>query len=123
MRERLFAEDILAGLGRRDRRDGVPMVGQTERDGVDVVPRQKLAIIPVRGAILVAKTSIHTIDSVSQMILVDVTDGKDLTIFLTQKGSEVAAPLPAHADAPHGDPITRRDAAGPSQSRRWNDVR
>ena len=46
-RQRLFAIDVLAGLERRQRDLGVPMVGRADRDRFDVLAIEQLAIVLV----------------------------------------------------------------------------
>ena len=46
-RERLLAEDVLPGLCRRERRVPVQIVGQADRNRVDVVAREQLEVVLV----------------------------------------------------------------------------
>ena len=46
--ERLLAQDVLAGLGRRDDRVGVQVVRQADVDGVEVCLGDHLPIVGVR---------------------------------------------------------------------------
>src|SRR5215204_6548308 len=86
----------------------VPVVGGADDDGVNVLPREELAVIEelfgpgadlLRGEI--------------EVRLVDVTDGGDLAILVLEEGVENLVAAVAQADEAEAEPLVgAEDAAG-----------
>ena len=113
-RQRLFADHVLAGLGRHDSGNHVPMVGRGDAHRVDVLAADQFAEVAVGRAALVVLAQRRTVMAVDvgfggvEMILVDVADRDDLGVGTAVDLGEVpaAAVIPA-ADVTVGDAIAR----------------
>ena len=80
--ERLFAVDVFLAGGGFGGDDGVPVIGDGDHDGVDVVAREKLAVVVVGGAVLVAVLAVDGVERHLQAVLVDVAGGDDLAVVV-----------------------------------------
>ena len=110
-RDRLFAVDVLAGLGRFDGDDRVPMVRRGDQHRVEIAAGEDLAKIVVRGAVLVAIGGVDRILGALPVTRIDIADGQHPHVLKRQEALEVVHPLPAQADRPHREPLAGRSAA------------
>ena len=83
--QRLFAVDIFLARCGLSGDDGVPMIGNGDHDGVDIVARHHLAVIVVGGAVLIAVVGVDGVDSLLQMVLLDVACGDNLAVIEAEK--------------------------------------
>ena len=89
VREGFFAEDVLASFGGGDGRDGVPVVGGRDADGVDVLACDQLAEVLVGLAVLVAVAGVDLLEGVLQVLVIDIANGHHAAVVLTQEAVEV----------------------------------
>ncbi len=134
-RHGLFAVDVLAGLRGGDRDQGVPMIGNDDRHGVNVGTRQHVAEVVVRLAAGVSSRGrlrgIIRLDlflgrlppqellgrAVAVAGRVHVADGDDLHVVLLEEGGKIESALIAVADDRHVDAVAGR---GGEDRRRQN---
>src|ERR1700739_1384269 len=110
-RKRLFAVDVFFARGLFWSDDGVPVIGDGDHDGVDVVASEECAVIVDGGAVLVAVVAVDSVDGGLQMVLLDVAGGDNLAIVKAQEGLCICRAHHAPADNPDGDALMCRDAA------------
>ena len=127
-RQRLLADHVLAGLGRHDGGDDVPVVGRGDAHHVDVLAVDQLAEVAVGRAALVVLAQLLAVVVVDlgfrgvQMLFVDVADGDDLGIGTTEDLIEVPADaVTAAADVPVANAVARRRGAVEAQGGRRDD--
>jgi len=99
--KRFFTVAILAGFGRRNNGNSVPVIRQTQRDRIDILARQQLTKIMIHSTIRIAVSFINNGAGVFKMLLVQVADGDDLAIRFREKTLHVIGALPADTDAAH----------------------
>ena len=123
-RDGFLAVDVLAGLGRHDRGQGVPAVAGCDKDGVDVFAGQENAEVvacltaPIRagGALL----GVSRLDGGLGMFAappVHVADGDNLGIRILQAAPDVALAHHAGADEAKGDAVAGCGRALPAERR------
>ena len=101
------------------------MVGHHDRHGVDVVARQELAEVGVGlAAVILAGLGLLGVVRIDRVLArlaaeevragsgsrssrVDVADGHDLDVVVTQEGGEVERALVPQPDEPDVDPVAR----------------
>ena len=121
--QRLLAVDVEPGAQGRDGQDGVPVVGDGDGDGVEVLAEVELPEIVVSRAGLVAVLLVDHVLGHGQRLLVEVADGDPLDLGLLEEARHVSRPHHAEADAGHDDPVRRRDGAVLAQGRGLDDRR
>ena len=110
--ERLFAVDVFLARGGFGGDDGVPVIGDGDHDGVDVVTRDDLAVVVDGGAVLVAIVGVDGVDGGLQVIFLDIAGGNNLAIIEAEKCLGVGGSHHAPADDADGDALVCRHAAG-----------
>jgi hypothetical protein len=102
-RQRFFAIHILSGPAGVHEHLCVPMIGSTDRDDIDILPRQELTVILINGG----RTAEAGARLLSDM-LIHVTDSDDVAVFTRLHRDDGA--LVAHADAADAERLgaTRR---------------
>jgi len=113
--QRLFADDVLAGLGGHDRRDHMPVVWRAVGDHVDVLTVDEFAEVAVGRAGLVVLDAeglgvmfVHPRPALLASLLVDVADRNDLRIAVAEDLHQVPVDaVVAAADQPVDDPVAR----------------
>jgi hypothetical protein len=121
--DRLLQVDVLAGPGRRQRHQHVPVIRRGDEDGVDVVAGNEVAPIGVRGATAVGVVPVGAAFGQSDAAGLGVADGQDACIVLGEEVPHDGVALVSHADAADGDPVARRDAFILAERRRRQDRR
>ena len=119
----LLAVDVEPGAQRRDGQDGVPVVGDGDGHGVEVLARIELAEIVIGRAGLVAVLLVDHALGHGQRFFVEVADGHPLDLGLLEEALHVARAHHAEADAGHDDPVRRRDGPVLAQGRGLDDRR
>ncbi len=103
VRERLLAVNVLPVRHRADAGDSVPVVRRRNAHGVDCRVLGDLAEIIDRLAVAVAVFLVHHRLGGVAARRVDVADGDDLDVAVTEKTSEQSPALLAHPDEAHHD--------------------
>ena len=103
-RQRLLAEDVLAGLQRFDGDLHVPMVGRHDADHVNVAALQHLAIVAVDVGLALA--DVRIVLRLLRMLRVDIAHGHDVAKPGVVPG--ITLPHAARADAADARPIVGR---------------
>ena len=113
--QRLLAVNVLAGLGRLDRDDRVPVVGRGDDHRVDVVAGQQLAEVIVDSAIIgraaALLLAVMVVDSFAGRFApcrIDFAYGQDLDLAVSQVAFQMSAAHAAHADETERDPVIGR---------------
>jgi hypothetical protein len=129
-RQGLFAIHILAGLGRGNGHESVPVLGRGDVDGVDVRPRENLAEIGRRQTTLVAAApgvsgvAVLGLLAGGLALAVDrVAHRHDLRLAAAQEGPEMVVAAAAEPDAADGDALAGGCAAVHAERRARDDVR
>ncbi len=103
----LFAVDVLFPRGGRGGKNGMPVVGYGDHDGVDIVAGHQLAIVVIGFAVGVAVFAVDCIDGGLKVVFVDVACGDDLAIWQLQKCLGVRGAHHAPADNAYSDAVRR----------------
>ena len=96
--QRLLAVNVLAGPERGDRDRGVPVVGRADRDDVDVVAIEQLAVVFVDVAL--ARADLLVVAGGLGVRAIDVAEGQDVAILLDRPGIPLAHASVANAADP-----------------------
>ena len=123
MGERLFAVDVPAGPGGRDGQHGMPVVGNGDRDGVDIPAEKEVVEIGVGGTVAVSVFPVDDGPGLGQMILVEVAHRHPLDIVHAQEGFHVGNPHHPEPDTGHNDAVGRGHGARQSEGRGPDDGR
>ena len=97
----LLAVDVLAGHHGVDRRQGVPVVGRGDDDGVDVLAVEQLAIV-LDGLGVDAPGLLHLRGGLGGVAVVDVGRGDELDLLVREEGLHHVVAAVARAD--QGEP-------------------
>ena len=97
VRQRLFAVDVFLVPRSFGGDDLMPVVGDGDHHGINIVAGQQLTIIVVALAVLIPIGVINLLDGGLQMIGVDIARCDDLAVRQSQKRFRVSGPLPSHA--------------------------
>src|SRR5262249_7526903 len=90
-----------------------------DANGVDILAADQVAKVVVAFAVFVHVVLVNPFHGALEMRGVHVGDGDDAAILFLQKGIEVAAALPADADATHRDLFPRRPVAALELRTAW----
>ncbi len=105
---RLFAVDVLAGVGRQHRGRGVPVRTRGDQHGVDILAGQELTEVAVSGTLRVAVSAVdRSLDRLPPHFL-DIANGRKAHVGLFQEAPQVVAAAVADADATDHDLFARR---------------
>jgi hypothetical protein len=116
VRERLLRVDVLAGVDRRHRDDGVRVVGRADGYGVDVVG----LLVEHLAEILVAAGVGVIGEGLLAAFLVDVAQGDDVALEPCKLG-DLCPAHPAAADAREVELSAGRRVPGPAERRARDD--
>jgi hypothetical protein len=105
VRERLFAVDILFAPRRLRGNDLMPVVGDRDHNGIDIVASQQLTVIVVPLAVFIPVRFINLLDGCLQVMGIDIARGNHLAVWQSQECRRVAGPLPTHSDNAQIDAI------------------
>ncbi len=137
--QRFFAIDILAGPRRRDRDEGMPVIGSADQRRINILACQQFAEVGVQIAPLelarlrpVLIGLFHFLERGLQTMrtpivvppigpLFHIAQCHHLHVGHAEELLHVPGSLPAQADAPHCDAVARRGAALRPQGRSRND--
>jgi hypothetical protein len=92
-RERFLAKDVETGTGSHDGRDSVPLIGQGQRDCIQVLPDDELAEVGIGAAVAVTVDGVHRLLRPLKMVPVDIAHGHYLGLILVQEAVHVPATL------------------------------
>ena len=107
-RERFLTVNVNTSLGRRNRRQRVPVVGQSQRHDVEIAAIDELAEIQIRHAILVAIAIVDDLLGFLATVAVHVANGDSLNLTFPEKPLQVTLPHRSRADGSEDDPLARR---------------
>ncbi len=115
-RERLLAVHVLAGPAGVHRRQGVPVVGSRDQNGVDVGPVEQFSIIGADGD---TRTGLlgHEGGRVGKNFGIDIAEAGHFGIGASENRLEIARPLVADPDEPDPDPIGGAEGSGGHDAR------
>ena len=129
-RGRLFTVDILARGGRQNRCRCVPIVAGGNHYGVDVAAGKQFAQIVVCPAAVIRSAGrpsgvrlFNCSFGVLSAPAVDVANGDDLGVRISQKAAHVTLAHHADADEADGDSLARRECVILAQRRRGHNER
>ena len=103
----LLAVDVLLGHAGEDERDGVPVIGRADDDGVNVFPIEDRAKVDARLRLL-AGLPLDPLGRPVGVPLIDVGEGGDRDLGSLHEDVEVVGSLSAAADEGHPDRFARR---------------
>ena len=124
LRERLLAENILAGHSRLDDRNGVPVVRRGNYHCVNIISGKQLAKISVGVTAFVCAAALIGIVvfdysfPTRQLEFIDVAGSQNVCAWRIQKRPHQMFTLLARGDKAQRNPLTRRNITGFAQSRR-----
>ena len=105
--EGFFGVDVASAIGGGNGDQGVPVVGHSDRDHVEVVSCEQLTEVAVAGAALVVVGIIDHLLGVIAVLSVDIRHGDNLQLLLAKEASHVSGALAADAYAAHGETVAR----------------
>src|SRR5262245_5321684 len=119
VRQRLFAVNVLAGAGSVDARDGVPVIGRCDHDGINVLAGQQVAEVIVSLAALVRALAflsrvaiLHVLSGALPPLRDYIADGEHLHVAPAQKPTQMAAAHNPNADEAKRDAFVGFVGAG-----------
>ena len=108
--EGLFAVDVLFAVGGGGGDQGMPVIGNGDHDGVDVVALDHLAKVVIGLAVGVTVSGVDGVDGGLQMGGVDVAGGDDLAVRVVEEVFGILRAHHAPTDDADGDAVGGRGA-------------
>lgn len=103
--QRLLEEDVLSGPGGFDRLQDMPLIGTGDRNGVDVLPGEQIAVIAINHTVAATVVIVYDATSFVGSLAVDIAYRQDAATAMAQEGAQVLRTTSSHADAAQRDPV------------------